>query len=55
MLDQDADSYHFDLLAIAERYDIDGDICIITDVRHDGEVNDTIHLELVDHVEPPLS
>ena len=55
MLDQDADSGLFDLLDIAERYDMDGDIRIITDVRHDGEVHDTIHLESVDRVEPSLS
>lgn len=55
VLDRDADAGLFDLLDIAKRFDMDGDIRIITDVRHDGELRDTIHLESVDRVEPPLS
>ncbi|MFC4990531.1 hypothetical protein [Saliphagus infecundisoli] len=55
VFDRDADAGLFDLLDIAERFDMDGDIRIVTDVRHDGELRDTIHLESVDRVEPPLS
>lgn len=52
VLNRDADGSLFDRLDAVACFEMDGEIRIVTDSLHDGE---TVHLESVDQVVPPVS
>lgn len=56
ILDRDTDDGSiFQLIDLAKRMAMDGEIRIVTEIIHNGQKHEAIHFESIERVHPPVS